>query len=148
MKKKVFLSSLACGAVFLSPLVLTGCQAVGEFFGQSAPVYQGPVSQGQPSSYSRGSRSSAAHSTHSSSSEAVAPTVYKGKHKSSTSVPIEPPSVSTSAPSVPSVSSTTSAPSSPSPSEGSNPAAPAPVPAAPTVVPAPPPAMPAPTISQ
>lgn len=139
MKKNVFLSSLTWAAL-LSPLLLTSCQALGEFFGE--PPQGAPIIQRTGPTYGTAS-------TATTSSKRGTSTTHKSVRRATNSVPVEAPSVrsmssssatsKTSSSTLSSTSSGTSSSNVPTPTNsGSNgtPAAPTMAPmAAPTVTP-------------
>ncbi|CDZ76037.1 hypothetical protein BN59_00301 [Legionella massiliensis] len=96
MKKNALLSKLACAIVCLSPLVMTGCESMGEFFGE--PNYN---HQTYPHTTTSQHHAGAQSSSGSSASRAVTTTNKVTRSTSTSGVPVEAPSVHTGATSVP-----------------------------------------------
>lgn len=99
MKNYALLSKVACVVVCLSPLVLTSCQVMNDFFG--GPSYQGqdPYHHSEAKATQR-----QAGSNSSSSSSRTSTSNAKKTATSSSRVPVEPPSVHKGSTSVPDTS--------------------------------------------
>lgn len=92
MKKMFFLSSVSCAALFLSPLLLTGCQGTGGMFDGSSP-YRGQQTYTNPDSAAHhhdGRAGGHSNSAHSSTNSPAHRAVHRGN---AASVPVEHPTV-------------------------------------------------------